>query len=73
MYAMVWPYVVIGLIVIIAILILMRSDSGPLKRRSKHAQLITDVTYVCMHCGHTFKGSSCPKCGADRKPIEFGK
>lgn len=70
---MVWPYVVIGLIVIIAILILMRTESGPLKRRSRRAELIRDVTYVCMHCGHTFKGSTCPKCGVDRKPIEFGK
>lgn len=71
---MVWFYVAVGLVIIIAILILMRVESGPLKRRyAKGAELITNVTYVCMHCGHAFEGSRCPKCGFDRKPLEFGR
>jgi len=70
---MVWLYVVIGLIVIIAILLLVKSESRPLKRKFASTELITDVTYVCMHCGQTFKGSSCPKCGSDSKRIEFGQ
>ena len=71
---MVWLYVVVGLLVIIAILILMKTDSRSIKERlTKRTDLITDVTYVCMHCGHMFKGSRCPKCGSHRKPLEFGK
>jgi len=70
---MVWLYVVLGLLVIIAILMLMKSDSGLKGRLTKRTEPITGVTYVCMHCGHMFKGSSCPKCGSERKPLEFGK
>jgi len=70
---MVWLYVVIGLVVIIAILMLMKTDSRLKGRLTKRTELITDVTYVCMHCGHMFKGSRCPKCGSHRKPLEFGK
>jgi len=71
---MVWPYVVLGLLVIIAILIFMKTDTKLIKGRvGKRTELITDVTYVCMHCGHSFKGSRCPKCGSDRKPVEFGR
>lgn len=69
---MVWIYVVIGLLVVIAILILMKTDSRSVKGRLTRREL-TDVSYVCMHCGHMFKGSRCPKCGSDRKPIEYGK
>lgn len=71
---MVWFYVVVGLVVIIAILMLMKTDSRSIKGRlRKRTELITDVTYVCMHCGNSFKGSRCPKCGSDRKPLEFGR
>lgn len=70
---MVWVYVVIGLVVIIAILLLMKGETRPLRRFARGTELITDVTYVCMHCGQTFKGASCPKCGSDSKRIEFGK
>jgi len=71
---MVWLYVIVGLLVIIGILILMKTDTRQIKGRfGKKRELITDVTYVCMKCGHSFKGSSCPKCGADRKPLEFGR
>ena len=71
---MVWLYVVIGLVVIIAILILMKTDSRSIKGRfGRRTELIADVTYVCMHCGHSFKGARCPKCGSDRKPLEFGR
>ncbi|MGH9921842.1 MAG: hypothetical protein ACRD38_03735 [Nitrososphaerales archaeon] len=71
---MVWIYVVIGLVVVIGILILMKSESRSGKGRfARKAEPITGVTYVCMHCGNTFQGSSCPKCGSERKPIEFGR
>ena len=71
---MVWLYIVIGLVVIIGILILMKSDSRSIKGRfAKRSEVITDVTYVCVHCGNMFKGSTCPKCGSERKPIEFGR
>lgn len=70
---MVWVYVVIGLVVIIAILILMKSDRTIKGRFVRRAKVLADVTYVCMHCGHSFKGAKCPKCGFDRKPVEFGR
>ena len=69
---MVWVYVVIGLVAIIAILILMKSDSRAIRRRSvERTELITNVTYVCMHCGQTFQGSTCPKCGSDKRHAQF--
>jgi rubrerythrin len=70
---MVWFYVVVGLLVIIAILMFMKTDSRLKGRLTKRTELITDVTYVCMHCGNSFKGSRCPKCGSERKPLEFGR
>lgn len=71
---MVWLYVAVGLAILAAILIIMRMDTGRLKRAHvKGPDLITNVTYVCMHCGYTFKGSKCPKCGSDRRPLEFGR
>jgi len=71
---MVWLYVVVGLIVVIGILILMKSESRSGRGRfARRAEPVAGVTYVCMHCGNTFQGSSCPKCGSERKPIEFGR
>ena len=69
---MVWLYVVVGLVIIIAILILMKGDSRSIRGRfAKRSEVITDVTYVCMHCGNTFKGSSCPRCGSDKRQAQF--
>jgi rubrerythrin len=70
---MVWLYVVVGLVVIIAILLLMKSDTRLKGRLTRRTELLTDVTYVCMRCGHSFRGSRCPKCGSERKPIDFGR
>lgn len=70
---MVWIYVVIGLVVIIALLLLMKAEPRLKGRLTGRTELVAGITYVCMHCGHSFRGSRCPKCGSERKPIEFGK
>lgn len=66
---MVWLYVVTGLIIIIAVLILMNMERSKKKVRTESL----NVSYICMRCGHSFKGSKCPNCGFERKPVEFGK
>ncbi len=70
---MVWFYVAVGLVVIIAIILLIRRESGPLKARAKNPDVVRNVTYVCMNCGYSFRGLRCPKCGSDKKPLELGQ
>jgi rubrerythrin len=66
-----WLYVVVGLLVVIAIIVLMKTDSRPMRSLKQKTELITNVTYICLHCGNTFKGSTCPRCGSNSKQAEF--
>lgn len=68
---MVWAYVAVGVVVLIALLILIKSESSPLRRR--RSETASGLTYICMHCGHSFKGGRCTHCGSERKPIDFGR
>jgi len=63
---MVWLYVVFGLLVIIAILVLMNLE----KRRDKvsksndHIHIsIEDSLNICPACGNRFRGRRCTHCG----------
>jgi hypothetical protein len=29
------------------------------------------VNYICISCGHRFKGGSCPRCGSKMKKADF--
>lgn len=31
----------------------------------------TKLNYVCIACGHKFRGGSCPRCGSKMKKAEF--
>jgi rubrerythrin len=66
-----WLYVVIGLLVVIAIIVLMKADSRPMRSFKQKTELITNVTYICSYCGNTFKGTTCPKCGSNSRRAEF--
>ncbi len=67
-----WLYVIIGLIVIVVIFILMKADSRPIRSLKQNNQLITNVDYICLHCGNKFNGATCPNCGFNSKRAEFG-
>jgi len=67
-----WLYVIVGLLAVIAIIVLMKADSRPMRGFKQKTELITNVTYLCLHCGNAFKGSTCPKCGSNSKQAEFG-
>lgn len=68
-----WFYVVVGLLVVIAIIVLMKADSKPMRSFRRKSELITNTTYICMYCGYQFSGSTCPKCGRGRRQPQFGK
>ena len=66
-----WLYVAIGLLVLIGIIVLMKTDSRPMRIFKQKTELITNVTYICLHCGDEFKGATCPKCGSNSRKAEF--
>lgn len=68
-----WLYVVGGLLAVIAIIVLMKTDNAPMRSFKQKTDFITNVTYICMHCGKAFKGAKCPNCGSDRKQTPFGR
>ncbi|MFQ5940935.1 MAG: hypothetical protein ACE5KA_04470 [Nitrososphaerales archaeon] len=66
-----WLYVVLGLLVLIAVIVLMKADSRPLRTFRQKTELITDVTYICSHCGNAFKGATCPQCGSNGRKSAY--
>jgi rubrerythrin len=66
-----WLYVVGGLLVVITVIVLMKTDPRPMRSLKQKTELITNVTYICLHCGNTFKGAKCPHCGSNTKQAEF--
>ncbi|MEM2761023.1 MAG: hypothetical protein QXU32_12475 [Nitrososphaerales archaeon] len=66
-----WLYVVIGLLVVIAILVLMKADSKPMRTIKRKTDMISNLTYICLHCGNSFQGPKCPTCGSNNKRPDF--
>ncbi len=67
-----WLYVTVGLLVLIAIIVVMKADSNPMRSFKHKTELITNVTYICSHCGNSFKGAKCPTCGSNNWRGEIG-
>ncbi len=60
----------VGLAVTFAIFILF---SMYMRRRSLGypTGILSGVNYICIACGHRFKGGECPRCGSRMRRAEF--
>ena len=67
-----WLFVSVGILIVIAIIVVMKADSGAMRSFKNKTKLITNVTYICSHCGNSFKGAQCPTCGSNSWQGEVG-
>lgn len=57
----------IGVFILLSIYIRKRAIRGPVGG----SMFSGGINYVCIACGHRFKGGSCPRCGSKMRRVEF--
>lgn len=59
----------IGIFILLSMYIRKRALRGPTSGGGMFGG--GGINYVCIACGHKFKGGSCPRCGSKMRRAEF--
>jgi len=70
--ALTWYFgLVIGLAISFAIFILISMYMRKRSIRGPAGMFGGGINYICIACGHRFKGGTCPRCGSKMRKAEF--